>query len=50
MIRGVYNTGVAFSFSIPRMVLGALTMALVVGIGYQYIKVEFAKNSRLLDT
>jgi len=49
MIRGAYNTGVAFSFPIPRMVLGALTLALILGIGYAYVKTEFIKKSRLLD-
>ena len=43
------NTGVAFSFAIHGLFLKILTLVLIFGIIYYYIKEEYAKNDLLID-
>jgi lipoprotein signal peptidase len=44
-----YNTGVAFSLPIRGLALQVLTVILICGIIYQYIREEYIKISILLD-
>jgi lipoprotein signal peptidase len=44
-----YNTGVAFSLPIRGLALQILTILLICGIIYQYIREEYTKKSKLLD-
>ena len=49
-IQLAYNPGVAFSLPIRGIYLQILTVLLIVGIIYQYIREEYPKKSKLLDT
>ncbi|MBC7503775.1 signal peptidase II [Candidatus Gracilibacteria bacterium] len=44
-----YNSGIAFSLPITGLPLQLITIILIIGLIYHYIRNEYAKNSRLLD-
>ena len=48
-VRLSYNTGVAFSFPLHGILLQWTTILLILAILYQYIRVEYLKNSNILD-
>ena len=44
-----YNTGIAFSFPLEGLLLKIITIFLIVGLCFFYIREEYKKNSRLID-
>lgn len=44
-----YNTGIAFSIPIEWILLKIITVVILLGLAYFYIREEYPKNSRLLD-
>lgn len=50
MIKLSYNDGVAFSLPIKWIILQIITILAILGICWHYIREEWVKNSRLLDT
>lgn len=44
-----YNTGIAFSVPIRGLLLQGITILLIIAIGWQYLRIEYPKKSKLLD-
>ncbi len=44
-----YNTGIAFSVPIQGLLLQGITILLIIAIGWQYLRTEYPKKSKLLD-
>jgi lipoprotein signal peptidase len=44
-----YNSGVAFSLPITGLPLQLITIILILGLIYHYIREEYTKKSQLLD-
>jgi signal peptidase II len=44
-----YNTGIAFSLPIRWVFLQIITILILLGLGYYYLKEEYPKRSSLLD-
>jgi len=44
-----YNPGIAFSLPITGLPLQILTVLIVIGLVYYYIRYEYIINSRILD-